>query len=339
MIQPLTLTILLCFVCALSTGCGQNRGAQGSSFSRVTSVSRVVMPANGGLTIRPPQKMADVTTLWSPLSRHEKRLVAQSKIVPVQLDDSHIVLKNWLPSNERLTMQGYYQRLMSSNAQAMTRTLARANTYLPEIKAILRSKGIPEALAYLPMVESAYEPEAISHAGAVGLWQLMPATATRFGLTVNNAVDERLDPLKSTHAAAAYLRWLYEYFNDWPLAVTAYNCGEGAMQRALKGTSTVSLTDLSLVCRQSPPASGGLTRESLDFLPQLVAAANFFTARQQGIHEPLPQRKTTATIPPPAQGQLSKTKLASTASAGDVSRPTTADLSVPLIKTMKRLSP
>lgn len=308
----LPMLLLVVLACASLGGCGPGREMYpGSNTSRVTAVSRVVLPLNGGQTIYPPQKMADVTTLWAPLTAKEKQHLATIRVFPVQLQTGHVVLDGWLPPSEKQTMQEYYYRLHTSSSDAMTRTLQRAHAYLPSIRETLRQHGIPEALAYLPMVESAYEPQAVSPAGAVGLWQLMPATARRFGLTVNDKLDERLDPVKSTQAAAAYLRWLYSYFNDWPLAVTAYNCGEGAMQKALTSAKASTLTELVHVCRLqhnkgqsgSRPQGGlgwGLGEESLNFLPRLVAAANFFKEQERN---PVSMTKTTAvtgTITKPA---------------------------------------
>jgi len=101
------------------------------------------------------------------------------------------------------------------------------------IQDIFRSEGVPHNLAWLAQIESDLDPEAVSRAGAVGLFQLMPATAERFGLKVF-PVDDRKDPVKSARAAALYLRVLYKEFGEWSLALAAYNAGEGCVRRTLR---------------------------------------------------------------------------------------------------------
>lgn len=112
----------------------------------------------------------------------------------------------------------------------------RVERLLPVLEPILRQVGVPEQLAAVVLVESGGDPTALSPKGARGLWQLMPDTARRYGLTVNAETDERLDVLKSTRAAAEYLRDLYAEFHDWKLTLAAYNAGEQAVQQAMART-------------------------------------------------------------------------------------------------------
>lgn len=111
--------------------------------------------------------------------------------------------------------------------------LGAGNFYIPIFEEALDYYGLPLELKYLPVIESALEPTAVSRAGAVGLWQFMLATGKRYDLKVNSLVDERRDPIKSSWAAAKYLRDLYKIYGDWNLVIAAYNCGPTKINKAI----------------------------------------------------------------------------------------------------------
>lgn len=133
-------------------------------------------------------------------------------------------------------------------------SLIRSAQYRKLIDRVLDENKLPKALAYLPVIESAYLPKLTSRAGAHGIWQFMPETAREYGLRVDWWVDERADPDRSTRAAAAYLKDLYRDFRDWPLALAAYNAGPGRIHRALDetGSNTFwSLMEMSAIPRET----------------------------------------------------------------------------------------
>lgn len=264
--------------CIVAAGCGfhSHEAEYGVPASRALSTSRIVLPAAGGQTIQVPSvMMADAYELWHPLHDKEIKRLERTPSSPTRPVGRSLTA--WLPPSETDVMERYLYRLTHSRRDLAARVLARAETHLPFILESLGARGLPLELACLPMVESAFEPRAVSPAGAAGLWQLMPGTARRFGLTVSSETDERFDARKSTVAATAYLATLYGIFNDWPLALAAYNCGEGAMLRALSKTRAGSLPELTEACRLDAGSSSPLAEETLRFVPQFAAAVQIMT--------------------------------------------------------------
>ncbi len=138
-----------------------------------------------------------------------------------------------MPYNEavRKFIDMYTSGRLRSKAELM---LAANNFYVPLFEEALDVYDLPLELKYLPIIESALNPTAVSRQGATGLWQFMLRTSKIYGLTVNSLVDERRDPVKSTWAAVRYMKDLYDIYNDWNLVLAAYNCGPGTINKAIK---------------------------------------------------------------------------------------------------------
>ncbi len=144
--------------------------------------------------------------------------------------------------------------------------LEHSRRYLEQMQRIFEERGLPIELAYLPLIESSFQIDAHSHAGAVGIWQFMPRTGRRF-LHVTSRVDERKDPLESTRAAASLLEENYELFGNWPLAITAYNHGERGILRAI---DQVGSSDLMEMIRHYKSRTFGVS--SKNFYAEFLAA-------------------------------------------------------------------
>jgi membrane-bound lytic murein transglycosylase D len=142
--------------------------------------------------------------------------------------------------------------------------IARSGRYLTMIRRVFRERGLPEELAYTAMIESGFSPRAVSRVGAKGMWQFMEATGRRYGLKVDRWIDERLDPLKATVAAAQYLGDLYGMFGHWFLAQAAYNAGEARVARAIQRAKTSDFWALT--------QTRHLPNETKRFVPQILAA-------------------------------------------------------------------
>lgn len=141
--------------------------------------------------------------------------------------------------------------------------LGSMNFYAPIFEEALESYGLPLELKYLPIIESALHPEATSKAGAAGLWQFMVPTGKQYGLEVNSLIDDRRDPIKSSYAAARYLKDLYDIFGDWTLVIASYNCGPGNVSKAIKRAGGV--TDYWEICPYLP-------KETQGYVPAFIAA-------------------------------------------------------------------
>lgn len=166
-----------------------------------------------------------------------------------------------MPYNEvvRKFIDQYSGRLRRS----VSYMLGAGNFYVPIFEDALNYYDMPLELKYLPVIESALDPTAVSRAGAVGLWQFMLATGKRYGLEVNSLIDERKDPIKSSYAAAKYLKDLYSIYGDWNLVIAAYNCGPGNVNKAIHRSG--GSTDYWVIYPYLP-------KETRGYVPAFIAA-------------------------------------------------------------------
>ena len=165
----------------------------------------------------------------------------------------------------------FAEQYWNGNDEAVRRAVARVMELRLVLAPILQDEGVPGEIAAIVLVESGGQPTALSPKGARGIWQFMPETARRFGLTVNSETDERLDVQKSTRAAARYLRSLHSQFDNWSLALAAYNAGEKVVEKAVV---TSGSRDFALLrSRRLIPAETGA------YVPAVMAASLLLTGR------------------------------------------------------------
>jgi membrane-bound lytic murein transglycosylase D len=168
-------------------------------------------------------------TVRSPLNNSPQPMhYNYSKDFPEQLE------ANLISIPDHPAVQKYRRFYQREGRDTFASALQSSWAHVPQMAEILKSYGIPPELVYMVLVESSFRNHAKSPKGAAGCWQLMPGTARRLGLRVCKAVDERFDSVKSTHAAAKYLRSLHAQFSSWPLAVAAYNSGRHPVSRAMR---------------------------------------------------------------------------------------------------------
>ena len=165
-----------------------------------------------------------------------------------------------LPYNE--AVRNYMILYSEKMPQKMSNIMALSQYYIPIFEEIFSHYGLPDELKYVAIIESALNPNAVSRVGAVGMWQFMIKTAKSYGLEVNSLVDERRDPFKSADAAARYLTDLYNIFGDWNLAVSAYNCGPGNVNKAIRRSGSRNYWDIYRY----------LPRETRGYVPAFVGS-------------------------------------------------------------------
>jgi soluble lytic murein transglycosylase-like protein len=189
------------------------------------------------------------------------------------------------------TKQNGDERRISQSDVLPSLTTRRLGPWLPTVAGVLHQHGLPTELAGVAAVESGFDPLALSPKGARGLWQFMPDTARRYGLLVDSRRDERLDPVKSTHAAAKYLKDLHAQFQDWPLTLAAYNAGEGRVERALERLGARDFWTLSRFA--------ALPDETRRYVPAVLARVEASTGPRHSwwLQTPIPNAPEGSTIP------------------------------------------
>ncbi|MGZ9220019.1 MAG: transglycosylase SLT domain-containing protein [Candidatus Binatia bacterium] len=159
----------------------------------------------------------------------------------------------------------FIRQYSATNKDYFQTLLARSGKYMPIIAKVLADEGLPEELAYLALLESEFLVNTTSQSGAVGLWQFVPSTARQYSLRIDDWVDERRDPVKSTRAAAAYLKDLHRYYGRWYLVTAAYNAGPAIIDKALQTSRAADFWGIK--------EKAQLRQETRNFVPKFVAIA------------------------------------------------------------------
>ena len=207
-----------------------------SVFAKQQEVTLFASIENGVNTHRPTMLENNnaniiVDTLFTTLPNNNDKLpIKYGNVYKNRLDS----IQKTVPLSYNNSVQDFIDLYVNKRKTLIGRMIGLSKYYFPFFEQSFREQSVPEEIKYLSIVESALNPNAVSRVGATGLWQFMFATAKIYGLDMNNFIDERRDPLSASRAAAAYLRDAYDEFGDWLLAIAAYNCGKGNVQKAIK---------------------------------------------------------------------------------------------------------
>ena len=222
----------------------------------------------------------ELTETWPDVGEVEltdaERAALESKLeIPYPLDEV-----------SARVIQGQFIFLVRKVPRTVRTWVARSSPFIEYIREEFRSRGLPMELAYLPFIESGFNPLAYSRVGAAGIWQFMAATGRKFGLRRDMWVDERRDPFKATKAAADYLTRLHELVGDWTLAIASYNAGEAKIMKAMEATGAKNFFELQ---QRNNTLNNRLRlrKETLEFVPRLLAIAKLINNLESlGFNEP-----------------------------------------------------
>lgn len=208
-----------------------------------------------------------VTLEGPPLDAYGRPIVDyRAPLTPAEQKalDSSTAVDFIMDIKETQELELYFRYFTHDARERFETWLKRSELYLPYVREVLTAHGLPHDLIFLPFVESGYNPMAYSRAGAGGMWQFMPGTGRLYDLSFDWWIDQRRDPYLSTHAAAAHLAKLYDMFNDWNLALAAYNAGEGRISRAMQRSGKKEYFALTSV-------NNLLARETRHYVPKFMA--------------------------------------------------------------------
>lgn len=196
-----------------------------------------------------------------------------------QLGESIDQMESIIPVMERSKSIDLAMPYFNRYPQFTEQLIGQAVRYFPVIEKILKQYNLPDDLKYIPFFESGFREDAVSPVGATGMWQFMEGTGRKYGLTINREIDERLDFVKSTEAAARFLKSLYEELGDWALVLMAYNGGPYRVKKFIRTSNTF---DVKVIMDQMP-------RESQNYLSKMIAAKLIFkTYKFYGLSPRLP---------------------------------------------------
>ncbi len=204
-----------------------------------------------------PKLMQQIDDLRFMISKRILEIYASRNIV---VNGQH----NAIPIVMNQYVEAEIKLLTASNRNFFINAYKRSGKYRPMIEAALVEAGLPKCLSWLPLIESGYRCNALSRARALGLWQFIPSTGYKFGLKRNRYIDERLDPVKSTEAAIAYLKALHKIFGDWATVLAAYNCGEGRVLQVIREQNINYLDNFWDLYERLP-------RETARYVPRFLA--------------------------------------------------------------------
>ena len=306
--QRLTLVLALIVMCTACSGKsfdtqpinadGANAGQESEAVTAGTEASapaqsEAQLAANPGVDLP-----ADAELLEPELTQAPEDLEEAGETAEIEAPEPPTVISGIeIPPEayENKAYQRYFNLFTGVSAdgkplkgrRAFQRWLDRSGPLMPYVRKVLAERNMPAELAYLPFAESGYNAWAYSRAGAAGVWQFMPFTGRKFGLTVDWWMDERRDPYKATHAAADYLEVLHGMFDDWLLALAAYNCGEGRVDRALRKTGCDTFFELAKKKRSR--RRGYLSRETRNYVPKFLAIVTIMRNLEElGFNPPQP---------------------------------------------------
>jgi len=210
--------------------------------ARLWTLALALCAAGCATVVPPPQPAPQSPEVAELRAALESAKLGALVVAPPAPADVDAAVSMSIPQHGSIrTALAYFTTQLKPDIQ---QSFSRSAQYRKLIDKVLDENRLPKALAYLPVIESAYSETMTSRAGARGMWQIMPETAREYGLRVDKWIDERADPDLSTRAAAAYLSDLYHDFHDWPLALAAYNAGARRIHRALDETHAKSFWDL-----------------------------------------------------------------------------------------------